>query len=183
MKPSRTDNRLQFSASAEASLIRRRGEGASTRVLIGLTFWGMVAISGLFLFLAILIAPLRQEVEFSSYAWSIAVTLAPIGVGCTFALQWFRAGWNEQVVTISSDQISVHYEGMLASPANSYQLSKIRKIGVNRGALHIIFFYKVHRALLNGGTEDELKRAEGLVLSRMDEGGWKCQHFTDDILF
>ena len=206
--PQNVASLLNFSGTKDEVVIVRRGEGPSVRVLIGLLVLGTIALAGLALAIAVAVSEVPSKWAFSDswiYLLQVAFAAVPLVVALPFALQCYRRGWNDTVVTITRDNISVHWEGKYTHEPYSFPLSDILGLGIqtrflpgfSSGAFGpglVVRFARFgkgqtllrdlddarrdDRHILKDGSKAELKWVKDLVSQSMEERGWNYRHMT-----
>lgn len=174
------DGLLEINETENAVVVIGRGPGATLLIVVGLVAWSALALACLALLLPMLVSPFFMPIKLFDYFFAIAVVLAPTIVGLIFALQCFQLGWNDTVLTITDDQIRVHFEGKFARSRYSFPLSTISASGVKTGVFgsrlvleHSLGLGYSRGALLEYGSEAALTWIETRILEKMKSNGHK----------
>lgn len=203
LPPQDSASLLEISGTEDEVVVVRRGEGPTKPVVIGLAVLGTLALAGFALSIAVAVTEFPQTWELENlwlYLGVVAFPALPSLAAAAFALQWYRRGWNDTVVTLTDDRISVHWEGECTYESYSFPLSDVLAMGVQTRYLPglssdafgpglVVRFARVgsgqsasrklddrvrrdDRHILKGGSKAELTWVRDLIGHLMEQGGW-----------
>ena len=106
------------------------------------------------------------------------VAAVPVCMGGIFALHYFRLGWNTTTITITKDRLAIRYDGKFSRKSYRIPLAEIKRLTVLTVfgnpvlKMGLGLLGRDFRTILQRGTKEELHWVEGLIRSRLIDGGW-----------